>query len=137
MPINTPNTPVPAKMLWAGYVMSALPVLALAMSAIMKFVQPAPVVQGFAHFGYATDAAFRLGVVEAACTIVYIIPQTSILGAILLTGFLGGATATTFRVGDSWAMAVLMGILLWGGLFMREPRLRALIPIRGRPGESR
>jgi len=113
--------------------MSALPVLALIMSAVMKFLKPAPVVQGFAHLGYLESAAFNLGVVEIACTVVYLVPQTSVLGAILLTGYLGGATASTFRVGDPWVVTVVLGILLWGGLFMRDPRLRALIPVRKDP----
>jgi hypothetical protein len=130
MTIDTPIPPVSKKMLWTGYVMSALPVLMLVMSAVMKFMKPAPVVQGFIHLGYAESAAFILGFVEIACTVAYLIPRTSILGAILLTGYLGGATASTFRVGDSWSMTVVLGILVWGGLFLREPRLRALIPIR-------
>jgi hypothetical protein len=133
MPLETQNIPVSKKAMWTGYVMSALPVLALVMSAVMKFLKPAPVVQGFAHLGYLESAAFSLGVLEIACTVVYLIPRTSVLGAILLTGYLGGATASTFRVGDPWIMTVALGILIWGGLFMRDPRLRALIPIRKNP----
>jgi hypothetical protein len=133
MPLETQNIPVSKKAMWTGYVMSALPVLALVMSAVMKFLKPAPVVQGFAHLGYLETAAFNLGVVELACTVVYLVPRTSVLGAILLTGYLGGATASTFRVGDPWVMTVILGVLIWGGLFMREPRLRALIPLRKNP----
>jgi hypothetical protein len=133
MPLETPNTPVSKKEKWTGYVMSALPVLALAMSAVMKFLKPAPVIQGFAHLGYLEGAAFNLGVVELGCTILYIVPRTSVLGAILLTGYLGGATASTFRVGDSWVATVILGILVWGGLFMRDRRLRSLIPLRKNP----
>jgi hypothetical protein len=110
--------------------MSALPVLALIMSAVMKFMKPASVLQGFTHLGYSEGAAFQLGVVEIACTLLYIIPRTSILGAILVTGYLGGAVASTYRVGDSWILTVVFGVLVWGGLFLREPRLRSLIPIR-------
>lgn len=110
--------------------MSALPVVALVMSAVMKFVKPPQVAEGFVHLGYGDSAAFALGSLELACTVVYLVPKTSVLGAILLTGYLGGATASTYRVGDSWVMGVVLGILIWGGLFMREPRLRALIPIR-------
>jgi hypothetical protein len=129
MQTQNPAFPVSRKMLWLGYVMSALPVLALVMSAAMKFAKPAVVVQGFAHLGYAEAAAFSLGVLELACTVAYLIPRTSVLGAILLTGYLGGATASTYRVGDPWVMTVGLGVLVWGGLFMREPRLRALIPL--------
>jgi hypothetical protein len=116
--------------LWTGYVMSALPVLALLMSGVMKLMKPAPVLQGFAHFGYQDGAIIPLGILEIACTIIYLIPQTSVLGAILVTGYLGGAVATTFRVGDGYAPQVILGVLVWGGLFMRDPRMRALIPIR-------
>ena len=70
-----------------------------------------------------------LGVLELACTILYAIPRTSVLGAILLTGYLGGATATHVRVGDSFIMTVVLGVVVWGGLFLRDARLRALIPL--------
>lgn len=133
MPLESPNIPVSKKAMWTGYAMSALPVLALVMSAVMKFLKPAPVVQGFAHLGYIEGAAFNLGVVELGCTLLYILPKTSFLGAILLTGYLGGATASTFRVGDQWVATVILGILVWGGLFMRDRRLRALIPFRKSP----
>ena len=96
----------------------------------MKFVKPASVVEGFAHLGIPEKFAFGLGVLELACTILYLIPQTSILGAILLTGYLGGATCTHLRVGDPFFMPVLVGVFVWGGLFLREPRLRELIPLR-------
>ena len=128
--METPTPAVPRSLIWTGYVMSALPVLALIMSAVMKFMKPASVLQGFTHLGYSEGAAFQLGVVEIACTLLYIIPRTSILGAILVTGYLGGAVASTYRVGDSWILTVVFGVLVWGGLFLREPRLRSLIPIR-------
>jgi len=130
MPNDTTTPSGPRAMLWTSYVLTALPVLALAASAVMKFMKPAAIVQGFAHLGYGESSAYPLGVVELACTALYLIPRTSILGAILVTGYLGGATATTYRVGDSWIMAVVLGVLVWGGLFLREPRLRALIPFR-------
>jgi uncharacterized membrane protein YphA (DoxX/SURF4 family) len=110
--------------------MSALPVLLLVFSAIMKFMKPPEVVDSFNHLGLPINLAFALGVLELGCTVVYLIPRTSVLGAILLTGYLGGATLTTLRVGDSYLMTVMVGVLIWGGLFLREPRLRALIPLR-------
>jgi hypothetical protein len=74
--------------------------------------------------------AFAIGVVEIGCTIVYLIPRTAILGAILLTGYLGGAILTHLRIGDpSWVMPLLLGVVLWGGLWLRDPRLRALTPL--------
>jgi hypothetical protein len=117
-------------MVWAGYIMSALPVLMLLMSAVMKFVKPASVAEGFAHLGLPETLAFRLGVLEVACTVVYLIPSTSALGAILLTGYLGGATLTHLRVGDPFFMPVILGVLVWGGLFLRERRLHGLIAVR-------
>jgi DoxX-like family len=126
----TRTYPVSKKMLWAGYVVGALPVLLLLMSAVMKLIKPPPVVEGFAHLGLPESLALGLGILELACTIAYVIPQTSVLGAILLTGFLGGATVTHLRVGDPFFMPVILGILIWGGLYLRDARLRALIPLR-------
>jgi hypothetical protein len=117
-------------MLWSGRVVSALPVLMLTLSGVMKLVQPPMVIEGLTKLGYPTSLLVPLGIVELACTILYIVPQTSVLGAILLTGYLGGATATHLRVGESWIGPVLLGILIWLGLFLRDSRLRALLPLR-------
>jgi hypothetical protein len=124
------TAPVSKKKLWAGRIISAIPVLLLLFSGVMKLMKPAPVVQGFAHFGYPESMALSIGILEIACTVVYLIPRTSVLGAILVTAYLGGATATNVRVGDSFFVPVLVGVLVWGGLFLREDRLRALIPLR-------
>ena len=129
----TQTHPVSKKTLWAGYIMGALPVLLLLMSAVMKLIKPPPVVEGFAHLGLPESLALGLGILELACTVVYVIPQTSVLGAILLTGYLGGATFTRLRVGDPFFMPDVIGALVWGGLFLRDPRLRALIPLRRQP----
>ena len=120
----------PKKILWAAYLMSALPVLMLLFSGIMKLVKPPSVVEGFEHLGYDHNVALGLGLVELLATLLYIIPRTSVLGAILLTGYLGGATATHLRIGEPFYMAVLLGVLLWGGLYLRDERLRLLIPLR-------
>jgi hypothetical protein len=109
--MTTQLAPVSRKALWAGYILSALPVLLLLFSAIVKLVKPAPVVQGFAHFGYPESLVLKLGILELACTILYLIPRTSILGAILLTSYLGGATATNVRVGDPFLAPVIVGVL--------------------------
>ena len=130
MQSQTQSAPISKKMLWAGRIMSALPVLVLLMSANMKFMKPAPVVEGFTHLGLRESLALGLGILEIACTVVYVIPQTSVLGAILLTGYLGGATATQLRVGDPFFAPIVLGVLVWGGLFLRDPRLRPLIPVR-------
>ena len=118
------------RLLWVGRVLSALPVLMLVMSATMKFMKPAPVVEGFTHLGIPDRLALGLGVLELACTVIYLIPRTAVLGAILLTGYLGGAILTHLRVGDPVIMPAVLGVLVWGGLFLREPRLRELIPLR-------
>jgi DoxX-like protein len=122
--------PVSKWTLWIGYVMSTLPVLMLLLSGIMKLLKPAPLIEGFVHLGYAENLALGLGILELVCTAVYLIPRTSVLGAILLTGYLGGATASNVRVGDPFFGPVLLGMLVWGGLFLREPRLRDLTPLR-------
>jgi len=116
--------------LWAGYVASALPALGLLMSGVMKLLKPAAVIEGFAHLGWPHDFAFALGMLEIACTIVYLIPRTAVLGAILLTGYLGGAIATHVRLGEQFVAPLILGLLVWGGLYLRDDRLRALLPLR-------
>ncbi len=124
------TVPVSKKMLWAGWIVSVLPVLMLLMSATMKFLKPPDAVKGFEHLGWPIAIAAPLGIVELACALLYVIPRTSVLGAILLTGYLGGATATHVRIGESPHMAVILGVLVWGGLFLRDSRIRALIPFK-------
>lgn len=133
MPSDTQAAPVSRKRLWAGRIISALPVVMLLFSAVMKFVKPAFVVQEFARLGYPESLALVIGILELGCTVVYVIPRTSILGAILLTAYLGGATATHVRIGDPFFGPVVLGVLVWVGLFLREDRLRALIPLRNKP----
>lgn len=119
------------KLLWAGYVMSTLPVLMLLISAIMKITKNVQVIEGMPQMGYPVWLAVPIGVVELVCTVLYIIPRTSVLGAILVTGYLGGAVATHVRMEDpGFATAVILGVLVWGGLFLRDARVRALIPLR-------
>ena len=129
VPVAQP-VPVSKKMLWTGRILSALPVLMLILSAVMKFVMPPDAAKGFEHLGYPVSLALGLGILELACTVLYVIPRTSVLGAILLAAYLGGATATHVRVGDPFYMPVLLGILVWLGLYLRDPRLRALLPLR-------
>ncbi|MGH9554831.1 MAG: DoxX family protein [Terriglobales bacterium] len=126
----TQTAPVSKKILWAGRILSALPVLILLFSGVMKLMKPAPVMQEFARLGYPEGLAIGIGVLELACTVAYVIPRTSIFGAILLSGYLGGATATHVRIGDPFFMPIVLGVLIWGGLFLRDDRLRALIPLR-------
>jgi hypothetical protein len=123
--------PTSKKMLWAGRVISAIPVLLMLFSAVLKLVKAAPVVQGFPRYGYPESLIVTIGALELLSCIVYLIPGTAVLGAIVMTGYLGGATATNVRVGDpSYIVTVLLGVFVWGGLFLRDHRVRALIPFR-------
>lgn len=130
MQSGTETGPVSKKMLWAGRIISALSVLFLLFSGVMTLTKLAPVVQGFARLGYPESVARPIGILLLVCTVVYAIPRTSILGAILLTGYLGGATATHVRVGEPFFFAIVVGVLVWAGLFLRDDRLRALVPLR-------
>ena len=126
-------TPASNKQLWAGRIVSALPILFLLMDGIMKLVKPAFVVEATVKLGYPESIILGLGVVLTLSTILYAIPQTSVFGAILLTGYLGGAVATHVRVEGTLfeiLFPVIFGVLVWGGLYLRDDRLRALIPLR-------
>jgi hypothetical protein len=125
--------PASKKMLWAGYVTSALPILTLLFSGVVKLVKPTAVVEEFGRLGYAEGLALGIGILELACTVVYAMPRTAVLGAILLTGYLGGATATHVRVGDPFFGPIILGMLVWGGLYLRDHRLRTLLPLRSQP----
>ncbi len=126
--------PLSKKRLWAGRILSAIPVLFLLADGVMKLIKPAFVVEATVRLGYRESVILCLGIVLLTCVALYVIPRTSVLGAILLTGYLGGAVATHLRVGDPLFSHVLfptyLGVMLWGGLYLREERLRALIPLR-------
>jgi hypothetical protein len=112
--------------------MSALPVLLILFGSVVKLMRTASVVEGFNRAGLPLHLMVPVGSIELVCVIVYLIPRTAVLGAILMTGLLGGATITTLRIGDpTYLMPVILGMLAWGGLYMRDPRLRALIPFVG------
>ena len=117
-----------------GRVVTALPVLFLAFATVIKFTGIAPVAESMNQLGWPLSATLGIAVVEAICLVAYLIPRTSVLGAILLTGYLGGAIATHVRVGNPLFSHVLFPVyvaaLLWGGLYLREARLRALVPLR-------
>ena len=117
--------------LWIGRVISIVPALFLLIDGIMKLGKPAVVVEATVKLGYPENTIVGLGIVLVVCTILYLIPRTAVLGAILLTGYLGGAIATHVRVGDSLFSIIfplILGALLWGGLYLRNERLRALVP---------
>jgi hypothetical protein len=130
--MNSPTSPAPVSKtaLWIGRLLPVPAVLMLLMSGVMKIAQTADVVKGFAD--WPPGVTVPIGVIEIFCTLVYLLPRTSVIGAILLTGYLGGATAVTVRMGTYGfaVMPVAFGVLLWGGLFLRDPRIRALIPLK-------
>ena len=119
---------------WAGRTISGLVVLFLTLDGVMKLVQPAPVVDAFVRTGWPVSLAGGMGVTLLVCTALYMAPPTSVLGAILLTGWLGGAVATNLRTGQPWfshtLFPVYFGVLVWGGLFLRDARLRSILPLR-------
>jgi DoxX-like family len=119
--------------LWAGYIISGLAVLFLIFDGGIKALQLAPAIEATVQLGYPASAVFGLGILQLACLAAYVIPRTSVLGAILLTGYLGGAIATQVRVGAplfSLVFAIALGAMIWGGLLLRDPQLRLLLPIR-------
>jgi hypothetical protein len=119
--------------LWAGRIISALPALFLIVDGAMKLFKPAPVVEATVRLGYSENLIIPIGVVLLICTAFYLVPRTSVLGAILLTGYLGGAVATHVRAGEGAfpiVFPIIIGGLLWLGLYLRSPSLRVLVPIR-------
>jgi len=133
MQSTTRTVPVSKKRLWAGRIISALPALFLLVDGAMKLVKSEVAVKTTVQLGYAETVILPLGAVLLTCTILYLIPQTAVLGAILLTGYLGGAVATHVRAGGGpfeILFPVVLGVLLWGGLVLSDERLRTLIPLR-------
>jgi hypothetical protein len=121
----------PKARVWAGRVVSALPVIALVSSAIMKLSHGPEVVSMFTgKFGYPESVLQGLAIIELSCALIYAIPQTAVLGAVLVTGYLGGAIATHVRVSDPFIAPLALGVLAWLGLYLRDTRLRALLPLR-------
>ena len=118
----------------AGLTLSSIAVLFLLFDSAGKLLQVQPVIDGTLQLGYPRDSVFSLGVILLSCVVAYAVPRTSVLGALLLTGYLGGAVATHVRVQNPLLSHVLfptyISALLWGGLILRDARLRALLPIR-------
>lgn len=126
------QSPVSKKTLWISYLMSGLALLPFVGGGIFSLVSNDPkMAEGFATYGWPPHMQIPIVCLELFCALVYIVPQTAVLGAILLTGYLGGAIATHLRIGEyNVALQVILGVLLWGGLFLRIPTLRTLIPFR-------
>ena len=118
------------KLEWAGRTISVLASLVFVFSAFLKVKGGPELSQGMGHLGLPERMIVPLAILEICCVAVYAIPATSVLGAILLTGYVGGAICTHWRVGDPFVVQVVVGILIWAGLYLREERLRRLIPLR-------
>jgi hypothetical protein len=130
----TQTASVAKKRLWAGRIINALMVLFLLFDSVLKVMKLAPAVEATTRLGYPARLVLTIGIAELICVVLLVIPRTSILGAILLTGYLGGATATQVRLEDPWFFfPVVISLLVWGGLFLRDERLRALLPLRSSP----
>ena len=121
----------PKKMLWAGRIVGGLVVLFLLFDGISKVLRLGPAVEGTVALGYPGSTVFGIGLTLLVCTILYAVPRTAVLGAVGLTGYLGGATAAQVRVEDPWFLfPVFVGVLAWVGLLLRDGRLHAFAPWR-------
>jgi len=128
----TRTVPTITTTIWAGRIISAFAVLFLIFDSIIKVLNLAPAVEATTQLGYPASLVIGIGLIELACLAVYVIPRTAVLGALLLTGYLGGAIATQMRAGSPLfqvVFPVIVGALIWGGLFLRDGRVRALIPL--------
>jgi uncharacterized protein YjeT (DUF2065 family) len=130
MESGTQTAAVSKKTLWTGIILSALPSILFIFTGIFPFINPAAAQQGTAHMGYQAHHSVLIAVLEIGCAIIYMIPRTSVLGAILLTGYLGGATASHIRIGEPPVAPLVVAAFVWLGIYLREPRLRALLPVR-------
>ena len=118
------------KMAWTGWVISVLASLLFLFSAFMKFKGGPELDEGMAHLGLPMSLVVPLAILELTCVVVYLIPPTAVLGAVLLTGYLGGAICTHLRVGDPFIVHIILGGFIWLGIYLREDRLHRLLPIR-------
>ena len=127
--------PVPTKRLWTGRILSGLAVAFLTFDVVIHIMRPAEVVKGFTDLGWSPDLARPLGFIELVCLVLYVIPRTAMLGAVLLTGYLGGAIATNLRVAaplfSNTLFPIYVALFLWGGLVLRNNQLRAVFPLQG------
>ena len=119
-----------SKIVWVGRGLSALIALLFLFSAVMKFTDSPSFKEGMEHLGLPMRMAVPLGILEAACAILYLIPPVAVLGTVLLTGYIGGTICTAWRVGDPFWPQVLLGLFVWLGMYLREPRLKDVLPVR-------
>ncbi|MEO8875418.1 MAG: DoxX family protein [Polyangiaceae bacterium] len=127
------NAGVSKQQLWAGRILAGLVTVFLAFDAVGKFAKPQPVIDAMNGLGFPVSASAGIGTVLLLCTILYAVPRTAILGAVLLTGYLGGAVSIHVRAENPMfpiVFPVIMGVMMWAGIYLREPRLAALMPLR-------
>jgi hypothetical protein len=122
--------PFSKNLVWTGRVLTGLVVAFLVFDGAVKLIPIEPVLEALRRLGYPIEIARHLGMLLLPCTALHVIPRTQLLGALLLTAFLGGATATHVRIGDPFWFPIAIGVMLWAGFFLREPRLRALLEVR-------
>jgi len=135
MPTTIQPGSLSKKAQWGGRIVSGLVTAFLLFDAVIHLLKPAPVVEAFAKLHLPLSLAVDLGIIEVLCLVLYVIPRTSILGAVLLTGYLGGAVAIQMITSNSLFGEILfpvyVGVLVWGGIYLRDDRLRTLFPWRG------
>jgi DoxX-like family len=122
--------PVSATAVWVGRGITAVVALAFLISGVMKLVGGPEVKEGIAHLGLPESMLVPLALLEIACVVVYLVPASAVLGAVLLTGYIGGAICTHWRVGDPFYVHVVLGMVVWLGVYLREVRLHAVLPLR-------
>lgn len=115
---------------WSGRVLGGLVGVLLVMSAVMKLSGSPEVAAGFAHLGLPADSITKIAVLELVCALVYLVPYTAVLGAVLVTGYMGGAIAMHVRLGEPFVTQLVIGVLAWGALYLRDARVRGLLPLR-------
>ncbi len=134
MSLSNENAPISKPKLWTSYVLSGIAVVFLTFDTGIKVLRESHAVEGTIQLGYPDSSVVTIGIIELICLVLYLIPRTSIFGMILMTGYLGGAVATHVRLGNPLfshiLFSVYIAILLWGGIYLRDERLRALIPFR-------
>ena len=130
---QAPETMTLHRGLWAGRIMSAVVVIALAADGAVQLFAPAQITSMLQETGFAMDLTRVVGPLVLVCAILYAIPSTAVLGAILVTGFLGGAVCAHVRIGELGSppelISLLLGAMTWGGLYLRDPRIRAFLPL--------
>ena len=123
------------KIVWVGWVLSVLASLLFLFSAFIKFKGGPDMDQAMTHLGLPASMVLPLAILELTCAVIYLIPATSVLGAILLAGYVGGTIVTCWRVGDPFIINIALGLVVWLGIYLREPRLKELIPLRRHTGD--